>query len=85
MTPDQIRAAADEYADPYADDVNAPDLSQLPAIFGLVIEDKLEDSYDVSELVHNLNQNVQVRQGKWPASSGEWNVRVNGMFTLRNK
>ena len=74
MTPDQIRAAADEYADPYADDVNAPDLSQLPAIFGLVIEDKLEDSYDVSELVHNLNQNVQVRQGKWPASSGEWNV-----------
>jgi hypothetical protein len=85
MTPDQIRAAADEYADPYADDVNAPDLSQLPAIFGLVIEDKLEDSYDVSELVHNLNQNVQVRQDKRPASSGEWNVRVNGMFTLRNK
>ena len=89
MSPDEIRAAAVEYADPSADEANAPDLTHLPAIFSLMIEDKLGASYDTSPLEIALSENVWVRKGKWPnshdaytaggralAKAGDWTVGV---------
>lgn len=90
MSPDEIRAAAVEYADPYADTENTlADLTHLPAIFSLMIEDKFGDSYDISDLTQALSENIWVRKGKWPnsqdaytaggralAKAGDWTVGV---------